>query len=86
MPDEPIELQRIRDQRDRKTFADAGWALRRMADQRAYQSVPAVVAYRVCAVLDRAALHVEQLAPGLRSDLLGVCQAIAQDANRRTSV
>jgi hypothetical protein len=55
MPGEPIDLQRIRDQRDRKTFADAGWALRRMAAQRAYQSVPSAVAYRVCAVLDRAA-------------------------------
>ena len=86
MRGEPIELQRIRDQRDRKIFADAGWALRRMTDQRANQGMSSGVAYTVCAVLDRAALNVGQLTAGLRSDLLGLCQAIARDANRHTSV
>jgi hypothetical protein len=79
-------MHHSRDQREAKTLTDAGWALRLRADQQAYQGEVSDVAYSVCAVLDRAAADVAHLTPGMRSDMLLLCEAIARSAKHRASV
>jgi hypothetical protein len=79
MPRQPTELQLKRAEREAKALTDAGWALRRLADQRRYQGAPPYLAYTVCAVLEGAARNIDELSQSMRHDLLRVAEAIARD-------
>jgi len=79
MPRQLAELQLKRAEREAKALTDAGWALRRLADQRRYPGAPPDLAYTVCAVLEGTARNIDELSQVMCHDLLRVAEAIARD-------
>jgi hypothetical protein len=79
MPRQPTEQQRLRDRNDEKTLVDASWALRRLTDRHYFHGAGATL-YSVCEVMDRAALNMTDVPPGVRDCLLKLARRIQADA------
>jgi hypothetical protein len=83
MPRQPTEQQRLRNKQDEKTLVDASWALRRLTDKSYFHGQGATL-YSMCEVMDRAALNIADVTPGVRSCLLKLARNIQVDARIET--